>query len=253
LIAAGFGNAPDEGIAPFASTDFGVTWTKTSVPFTNCWSVTSSADGQQLAAATYEETIYISTNTGSSWHMAGPPAGGSCVRLSGDGRVLVVVGYCRPIYVSTNLGATWTTTPVPINTSSGGCATSSADGSKWVLGGQNYTYTSTNYGTTWDRYDAFGTITSMASSTDGSKLFGVNNGNIYTSFITSPLLSISNSGNALLLSWPPHIGGFALQATPNLALTSWVDVEATPSFSNGHYQVILSPTNGQSFLRLRHP
>jgi hypothetical protein len=249
LIAAGFDKTP----VPFISTDFGVTWTETTVPCTNCRSVTSSADGQQLAAATSEETIFISTNAGSSWNIAGPPARGSCASLSGDGRVLVVVGaYDHPICVSTNLGGTWTVTPVPLNTDSGWCATSSADGSKWVIGGQRYLYTSTNYGTTWERQENGGFV-SIASSADGSKLVGVNGTHIYTSIITSPQLSMSSSGNALRLSWPSYISSFAVQTTPDLALTNWANVEATPSLSNGHYQVTFTPTNSQSFFRLRHP
>ena len=184
--------------------------------------------------------------------MAGPAARGYCVRFSGNGRVLVVLGgYSEPICVSTNSGETWTVTPVPLNTLAGTCATSSADGSKWVLSAPECFYISTNYGKTWDSEWSTQSYL-LASSADGNTLVRAGE-YICTSFMTSPLMSISHSGNALQLSWPSYIAGFAVQTTPDLALTNWANVETTPSFSNGQYQVTLSPTNRQSFFRLRHP
>jgi photosystem II stability/assembly factor-like uncharacterized protein len=244
LVAAGF----DE--APVISTDFGATWTKTSPPFSNCWSVTSSADGQQLAVAA--GSIFVSTNGGGAWNPAGPPARGTCVRLSEDGRILVAIGTDCPIYVSTNLGTTWTTCPVPLNNYAN-CATASADGRKWVLSGPYYFFVSTDYGTTWNSEHYASQTYGLASSADGNKLVLTDGCYIYTSFITTPLLSVSQSANAFRLSWPPNISGLVVQTASDLALTNWSDVAATPLVSNGQYQVTLAPTNSRGFFRLRHP
>ena len=257
LVAVGFADQPGP-LGPFISSDFGVTWTNTSALFTNGLSVTSSDDGQQLAAVA-EGNIFVSTNAGSAWNMAGPLASaGFSVRLSGDGRILVANSrtFANLIYVSTNLGTTWTTTAVPFDTSGfSRNITSSADGRNWVLAGQSRLIISTNCGTTWDSQWAPG-FPSLALSADGTRLVlacGDSGGYIYTSFITSPLLSISHSGNAFRLSWPWLIDGFAVQTISDLALTNWSDVQVTPLLSNGQYQVTLPATNNRVFFRLRHP
>lgn len=245
LVAAGLYGAP------VISTDFGVTWTNATDLFTNCWSITSSADGQRLAAATSEQKIFVSTDGGTTWKIAGPPAWGNCVCFSGDGRVLVAIGGVScPIYVSTNSGATWTTTLV--GSTSGTCAAASADGRDWVLSGTEYSYISTNYGATWGSEWGIQSY-SIASSVDGNRWVFTDGRHLFTSFITSPLLSLSPSEGAFRLSWPAYISEFTLQTASDPALGDWSDVQATPSFSNGQNHVTISPAASRGFFRLRHP
>jgi hypothetical protein len=69
LVAAGGGPPGNgNGINPtygpiFSSTNFGNTWVSNSAPFTNWWSVASSADGSKLAAVVDGGGIWVSQTT----------------------------------------------------------------------------------------------------------------------------------------------------------------------------------------------
>jgi hypothetical protein len=66
-------------------------------------------------------------------------------------------------------------------------------------------------------------------------------------------LGITVTGGNLLLSWPSPPGDFVLQQNSNLATTNWTTAPNTPAITNYQAQVILAPTNGNLFYRLKYP
>ena len=197
---------------------FAQTWTQTSAPSNQWYSVASSADGVKLAAACGGfQPIYTSTNSGISWMTNNSPIWvWSSIASSADGNKLVAANINTniysgsqtlwgTIYTSTNSGATWTLTSAPVT--NWFAVASSADGVKLaaaagdgVLGFNGPIigpiYTSTNSGATWAQSSAPGELWScIASSADGGELIAG-----ATSFSTpSPVYFSTNSG----ASWIP--------------------------------------------------
>jgi hypothetical protein len=178
----------------YTSTDMGVTWVRqTNAPplfaFLGWQSVSSSADGNMLAASPYTSAlIYTSTNAGLTWTQQNAPANFASVAISPDGKKLFACSF-NNFYVSTNFGVNWTTNTVsgaPINT----CAASS-DGSRIVAGGiSGSVYTSTNYGANWTAGPASGGWPSVVSSADGSKFAAAPIGSSFA------VLTSTNSGGS---------------------------------------------------------
>ena len=181
------------------ATAFAQTWTQTSAPITNWWSIASSADGTKLIAATaWGEAceIYISTNSGRAWVLNYfMPVADACVDSSADGTVLAalgaagVSGQTNGFCISTNSGTSWRCVPNVANSWWSSVAIS-VDGRKLVaLGGiPEEIITSTNFGTTWinqARAPVLGSQSGwvVASSADGTKLIAAqsNGGMIYIS------------------------------------------------------------------------
>jgi len=70
----------------------------------------------------------------------------------------------------------------------------------------------------------------------------------------APTLRIFLTGsNTLIATWPANPDGFRLQQASTLPATDWLDVTNTVSVTNNEYQVILSPSLGQQFYRLKYP
>ena len=156
----------------------GQTWVQTSAPAKGWVAVACSADGQRIAAAAWQDTIYASTDSGITWTNTGAPVDGwSCLASSADGMKLMAAVTGGLIYNSTNSGASWT--PCSLPTNSWRVITSSADGTRlaagftrdFLIGGL---YISTNSGATWTLSN---TVTndclSLASSPDGTQLIAV--------------------------------------------------------------------------------
>ena len=169
----------------FRSSDSGLTWTQTSAPIGMWTSVASSADGTKLVAAIgsyfvngYNSTLYISTNSGTTWventDIPESPASIVSVACSADGRVILANGgwavgeaYGSALFISTNAGVDWTVTNFYGVANSVSC---SADGTKIIAGFgfmSMWTMLSTNLGSTW-RQSIGGQ--SVASSADGTIL-----------------------------------------------------------------------------------
>jgi hypothetical protein len=189
------------------------TWTLTSAPNTNWFSVASSSDGSKLVAVTLGEFanggIYISTDSGTTWtQTSAPDAGWVSVASSSDGTTFVAVAapitYNGGIYTSTNSGTTWTQTSAPTN--------------------QNW----------W----------SVASSSNATKLVAVVNygGGIYTGAITpppSPSLTLQFLSGYPLLSLYGTLGNtYTVQYTTNLAVSNWTPMLIVPSLSVSPFQMI---------------
>lgn len=70
----------------------------------------------------------------------------------------------------------------------------------------------------------------------------------------APLLSVQPaSNNMVVISWPVSSRIFALQQNSALGTTNWVDMPAAPVVVNGQNQVIVLPSLGNSFYRLKSP
>ncbi len=146
----------------------------------NWWQVTSSADGQKLAAVVDGGLIYTSADTGATWTARQSSRSWQAIASSADGSKLVAVVAGDFIYTSTDSGATWTPRDTVRQWSS---VASSADGTKLVAGANNgKLYTSTDSGVTWTPRESIRNWTSVASTPDGSKLIAVaSSSQIYTS------------------------------------------------------------------------
>jgi hypothetical protein len=66
-------------------------------------------------------------------------------------------------------------------------------------------------------------------------------------------LGITFSGTNPVLSWASPPGGFGLQRNSDLTTTNWLTVTNTPTVTNGQNQVILPPSGGSQFYRLKYP
>jgi hypothetical protein len=70
----------------------------------------------------------------------------------------------------------------------------------------------------------------------------------------APMLTITNSGISVTVSWPLDSGGFALQQNTNLASPAgWSAYGGTVSTNNGLNNINLTAPTGNQFYRLFHP
>jgi DNA-binding beta-propeller fold protein YncE len=220
IIAAGGGGF--SFVFPiYTSSDTGATWVSNNAPVVNWQSVASSADGTRLvAAATLNQVIYTSTNSGAVWTQAtnAPKVSWFSVALSADGSKLAAVAIgSTKIYTSTNFGATWIINNVPVGPlgiqNDWSSIASSADGSRLVAvgggnGGSGFIFISTNSGAAW-KLTATNIVSSLvahpwigvASSADGSKLAAVAD-------VANPLgvvITSTNSGASWTTNAVPYL------------------------------------------------
>lgn len=110
----------------YVSTDGGVSWvagTLAGSPITGHWrAVESSADGSiVVAAAGYDNNLFISTDAGLTWTLRNVSVGGMTVwdewyraAMSDDGSVIAVAGRLNSgLYFTTNGGTSWTRAATP--------------------------------------------------------------------------------------------------------------------------------------------
>lgn len=69
--------------------------------------------------------------------------------------------------------------------------------------------------------------------------------------VLAPTLAVSNSGQGLQVSWSTQAGGFVLQTTPALSLSSWQPVTQVVTIVNGRNTLSLSNVTGSQFFQLR--
>jgi sugar lactone lactonase YvrE len=247
--------------AIYTSADSGATWQPSRAANRFWHAVATSADGRKLAAVTYSfDGIYTSTNFGFDWNQTTAPSNyWASLASSADGNQLVAGVNGGLIYVSTNSGADWQPTSAPRE--SWAAVASSADGSRLVAAASpGQIYTSKNAGATWTASFPAGPPASnwrsLCSSADGRRLVAlVADGGVFTSqSIPTLALSIAASRADHVLSWTIPSMDFTLQQNPDLTTTNWTDVPTPPvlNLSNLQNQVIVSPTNGKTFYRLKH-
>ncbi|MGH7954157.1 MAG: WD40/YVTN/BNR-like repeat-containing protein [Limisphaerales bacterium] len=180
---------------------FAQTWTQVASPNTNWNYIVCSANGSTLACAprpmpplinfSGPGSIYISTNSGTSWTACnvGSPASSTwywtALYISADGSKLIADSNSAAIYVSTNWGSSWTPSLLPKRSGETlGPLAASADGTQLVAA-DNFSalYTSTNAGLTWttNLSPSSSGLTSMACSADGHMLIANYHFNFYLS------------------------------------------------------------------------
>jgi DNA-binding beta-propeller fold protein YncE len=265
----------------YTSTNSGAVWTQaTKAPKTTWSSVVLSSDGTKLAAVANGSTnIFTSPDFGTTWITNNVPAGApqgiqsswSSIASSADGSKLVaasgVNGNHGFIFISTNSGAAWTVTATNIflglTARPWVSVASSADGSKLAAVSDEaaapygVVITSTNSGATWTTNTVpFLEWSAVALSADGAKLVATVGAPsvgsiIYVSQTTpAPVLNLSASDN--VISWIIPSLDFTLQQSPDLM--NWTDVTNQPvlNLTNLQNQVVLPPSDGNSFFRLVH-
>jgi uncharacterized repeat protein (TIGR03803 family) len=83
------------------------------------------------------------------------------------------------------------------------------------------------------------------------------NGTLFSLTLPPPLLTITSSGDDIILTWPTNYAGFTLQKAVDLgtgAASVWIVVAQQPVVANGQYVVTLTVTTAQqTFYRLRSP
>jgi hypothetical protein len=241
-------------------------------------SVASSADGSKLAIAADPGTIYISTNSGTTWRiMVGAPGTNwEAIVSSADGTKLAAIARSGLVYTSPDSGVTWTSNSLPI--AQWTSIASSADGRTLVaaacssdiyyLNGNGSIYISTNSGTTWTLNATGHGWGFVASSADGSKLVALigdgvvqgllstHYGGIYTSQTTlSPRLNLTPATTNLTLAWTVPSTNFVMQQNLDLTTTNWIDVTNPPvlNLTNLQNEVTLPMSSGSGFYRLKTP
>src|ERR1022692_1306483 len=156
------------------------TWTQTTAPTNDWYSIASSADGTKLVAVVNPGSIYMSADSGATWLPVKAPSNAwSSVACSADGNLLIEAGGGF-IYTSIDSGGTWKSNAVPwINTNRISVA-SSAGGSNLVAAVAGVgIFTSTNAGGDWmsnsivPSFFANAPWISAASSADGTKSWAV--------------------------------------------------------------------------------
>ena len=95
-------------------------------------SVASSADGTKLIAATLNDRVYTSTDSGVTWTAHLSVGQWLSVASSANGTTLIA-GSASGLWVSTDSGATWT---LPLPTQYWQGVASSADGTKLIAANQ---------------------------------------------------------------------------------------------------------------------
>ena len=276
--------------AIYGSMDSGMTWRLADAPTNNWRAVTCSAEGTQWIAVSGSSwdwvgresrlvrpgEVYRSSDGGASWNPTTAPAlEWSTAAFSADGKVLLAAGspYLDSnlnrevgqggIYRSLDLGATWALTTAPTNRWVSSLA-SSADGRQWLASVGYYILISTDSGATWRNADApaaqgWG---SVVSSADGNFVLALSDEGSLASLHApspeppqppSPRLSVGLSGPDLDLSWLIPSTRFILQQTAALGSGGWEDVSTPPTLdlTNLHHQVILSPSPGNRYFRLK--
>jgi hypothetical protein len=238
----------------YYSTNSGDTWMQSSgSPQPNeFWSsVASSADGTKSVVGQLGGTIpqphgiFLSTDSGSTWHPAG--VNGSAVASSADGNKLLAVEYnASPAFISssTNAGRTWQSNNLAAARFWWGVA-SAAEGVKlaaeagqmqYPFGSTGAVYTSTDSGAAWRSNNApVINWSCIASSADGTRLVAAaNGGGIYTSM---------DSGTTWL--------------TNNAPATNWISVASSADgnrlvalvYGGGIYTASVAPSPSLSLTR----
>ena len=232
----------------FRSLDSGVAWTQTSGIGS---ALACSADGAKLVAVGYP-SIYTSTNAGVTWTSNNVPNAWTSVASSADGVKLVGATSDGRVYTSANSGTTWTPTSAPSKNWTS--VASSADGIRLAAAGSDTLYLSIDAGGTWTQTTGIGYA--VASSADGGKLVSVVSGGGISTYqaAPTPVMSLTPSGGNALLAWTIPSMDFTLQQNSDLSSTNWTDVPTRPilNLTNLQNQVIVAPTNGNTFYRLKH-
>lgn len=169
------------------STDSGQTWSEAyTVAGKNVQGISCSSDGSKVIASIYQDYLYVSTDSGSTWTARGSSDSWNAVWCSPDGSTLMAGTTGTYIYRSTDDGASWTEYTGPGAHSWVGFAGNTA-GSRILAAHTMFDiYATTNSGNTWNPLATTFSCAGFAGSSDGLKLVSINQGpnpvgGIYTS------------------------------------------------------------------------
>jgi len=130
-------------------------------------------------------------------------------------------------------------------------------GSGTAIGGAGETlavaliYAGTNYGPTASAPSAAGTYTVTASTAgDANNTAGSSSAVALT--INQAVLTVTHSGNSVIISWPSASTGFVLQQNSNLATTNWTTSSGI-SDDGTNKSITITSLTGNLFFRLSHP
>jgi hypothetical protein len=160
------------------TTNSGNSWTRKTVPMTDCFDMNTSYDFSVLIADDLSGNVITSTDSGVNWKtqttLGSKNWRGSCV--SGDGNVLSVCESSGYIWISNNKGGTWNQRA---ESASWRYTQSSYDG-KIIISGRNNgkIWRSTDSGVNWAEIVNSPTVTSWAGiflSSDGSTIMASQN------------------------------------------------------------------------------
>jgi photosystem II stability/assembly factor-like uncharacterized protein len=176
-----------------------------------------SVDGTSFVAASFQEGLYFSTNSGTSWSQLNAPytplSNWHAVTFSADSK-LIAAAYGAPIYVSMDSGATWITNASP--------------------------------SATWQ---------AIALSADGNKLVAAAwaHGIWTAQMVPAPKLNIAPQNSALKISWIVPSTNFVLQQSANLS--GWTDLTNQPvlNLTNLQNEVSLPLPGSNGFFRFKTP
>ena len=227
----------------YRSIDGGTNWSKTGLSADNFWGVSTSSNGTIVLAVTYSGTIYISSNSGSSFNQKTPPAGSTNLRgtaISSDGTKMYIAAG-NGILVSTDSGSTWSlksitgSGPYEISTSSDGSKVATS-----LYSSATIMYSS-DYGSTWTSKSPLGSASTygISMSGDGSRLvvpryttnqvfYSADSGDHWTlqtlglSSTSYLIAGMNRDGNAL------YVGGY----TGDIHYASPGAVALTPTFGS---------------------
>ena len=220
----------------YTSSDSGATWTaRTSAGSRNWRYLAASSDGKNLIATVYSGFIYTSNNYGETWTAGTQSGQWATVASSSDGSIAIANQEYGSTYISVNSGVTWTVTSLNFGTadvaiSSSGTVMTALDRSAARV------FVSTNTGSTWTQRTTPSTsMWSVASSSDGTKLFIGGGLNCYNS---------TNSG----VAWNNR-AGFADQTSVTCgSLDSSSDGSKVIASASGNNYVVVSPDFGAQWI-----
>jgi formylglycine-generating enzyme required for sulfatase activity len=112
-------------------------------------------------------------------------------------------------------------------------------------------YAGTNYGPTASAPSAAGAYTVTASTAgDANNTAGSSSAVALT--INQAVLTVTHSGNSVIISWPSASTGFVLQQNSNLATTNWTTSSGI-SDDGTNKSITITSLTGNLFFRLSHP
>lgn len=161
------------------------TWTQRASSQNWNAGLTSSANGENLAAGVAGGKIWTSTDAGANWTQSSSPnENWVALASSDDGGKLAAAAYSTYLYTSDDGGATWTARANDTTRNWNDVASSSDGVNLAAVIGNGRIWTSTDSGVNWTEQTnaPIQDWYSIASSSDGTKLVAVgHNGFIYTS------------------------------------------------------------------------
>jgi hypothetical protein len=202
----------------YISSNTGASFTKiTDSNISSVGSMSASDDGSVILVKDQnnhnpcDSGVYISQNSGLSFSQINYGLPTSCgsgysvegVGVSGDGGTLVATSYGKTM-VSRDATASWNQSTLPAGVTGGGRLAISQDGSRIALMQYyNAPLTSDDFGTTFKERNTFAEATSsywvsIASSSDGSRLYMAGSYGLYTSVVSEQFVA-SNYGTVTLL------------------------------------------------------